>query len=80
MYCIIMVIGKDMVEYCPKCNAQLPPGLQKCPICGNKLPGKSNDEFTTKDIFSLSSTILGIVLVPLLVIIGVVLLIIFLFK
>jgi uncharacterized membrane protein YvbJ len=75
-----MDIGKDMVEYCPKCNAQLPPGLQKCPICGHKFPGNSDDEFTTKDIFSLSSTILGIVLVPLLIIIGVVLLIIFLFK
>jgi hypothetical protein len=69
-----------MVEYCPKCNAQLPPGLQKCPICGHKLPGKSSDEFTLKDIFSLTASVLGIVLVPLLIIIGIVLLIILLIK
>ena len=67
-----------MVEYCPKCNAQLPPGLEKCPICGQKLGGKSNDEFTFKDIFSLTTSVLGIVLVPLFIIIGIVLLIIFL--
>jgi len=73
-------MDKSMVEYCPKCNAQLPPGLQKCPICGHKLRGKLNDEFTLKDIFSLTASILGIVLVPLLIIIGIVLLIILLIK
>jgi len=71
---------KTMVQYCPKCNAQLPPGLQKCPICGHKLRGNSTDEFTLKDIFSLTASILGIVLVPLLIIIGIVLLIILLIK
>jgi len=44
------------------------------------LPAKSNDEFTLKDIFSLTASILGIVLVPLLIIIGIVLLIILLIK
>jgi hypothetical protein len=69
-----------MVQYCPKCNAQLPPGLPKCPICGHKLSAKSDDEFTFKDIFSLTTSILGIVFVPLLIIIGIVLLIILLIK
>jgi uncharacterized membrane protein YvbJ len=65
-----------MVEYCPKCNAQLPPGLEKCPICGHRMGSKAKDEFTLRDVIWLSGTILGIVLVPLLIIIGIVLLII----
>jgi uncharacterized membrane protein YvbJ len=67
-----------LVEYCPKCNAQLPPGLEKCPICGHHLGNKSKDEYSFKDIVSLSLTILGFVLVPILIIIGIVLLIIWL--
>jgi ribosomal protein L40E len=66
-----------MVEYCPKCNAQLPPGLEKCPNCGHRLRSKRPDEYTLKDILWLSLTILGIILIPLLIIIGVVWLIIY---
>jgi len=65
-----------MVEYCPKCNAQLPPGLEKCPVCGQRLRSKSKDEYTCRDIASLSLTTLGIVLVPILIVIGIVWLII----
>ncbi|OGO65586.1 MAG: hypothetical protein A2030_02255 [Chloroflexi bacterium RBG_19FT_COMBO_50_10] len=61
-----------MVEYCPKCNAQLPPGLQKCPACGHRLRSKSMDEYTLKDIFWLTAAILGIVLLPVLILIGIV--------
>jgi ribosomal protein L40E len=61
-----------MVEYCPKCNAQLPPGLEKCPNCGYRLRSKRPDEYTLKDILWLSFTILGIILIPLLIIIGIV--------
>jgi len=61
-----------MVEWCPKCNAQLPPGLEKCPRCGHKLGDSSKDEYTLHDILSLSATILGIVLLPLLIIIGII--------
>jgi ribosomal protein L40E len=60
-----------MVEYCPKCNAQLPPGLEKCPNCGHRFRPKDKDEYTLKDIISLSITILGIVLLPVLIIIGI---------
>jgi len=74
------MVDKIVVEYCPKCNAQLPPGLQKCPICGHHLSSKAKDEYTLKDIFSLTSVILGIVLVPLLIMIGIVLLLILLIK
>jgi hypothetical protein len=67
-----------MVEYCPKCNAQLPPGLEKCPVCGHRMGSLSKDGFTFRDMIWLTGTILGIVLVPLLIIIGIVLLIILL--
>lgn len=63
---------KNLVEYCPKCNAQLPPGLQKCPNCGHRLRSKSMDEYTLKDIFWLTAAILGIVLLPVLILIGIV--------
>jgi len=65
-----------MVEFCPKCNAQLPPGLEICPNCGHRLRSKNQDEYTLRDIFSLSMTTLGIVLLPVLIIIGIVWLII----
>jgi ribosomal protein L40E len=67
-----------LVQYCPKCNAQLPPGLEKCPVCGHRLDSKSNEDVGAKDIIWLSLTILGYVLVPLLIIIGIVFLIIWL--
>jgi hypothetical protein len=67
-----------MVQYCPKCNAQLPPGLEKCPVCNHRLSSKSADEFSFRDILSLTATILGYVLLPLLIIIGIVVLIIWL--
>ena len=60
-----------MVVWCPKCNAQLPPGLDKCPRCGHKLGGTS-DEYSLRDILWLSATILGMVLLPLLIIIGII--------
>jgi ribosomal protein L40E len=69
---------KIVVEYCPKCNAQLPPGLEKCPVCGHRMRSKAKDEFTFRDILWLTATILGFVLFPMLVIIGIVLLIIWL--
>ena len=56
-----------MVEWCPKCHAQLPPGLDKCPRCGKRLRKKNPDEYTARDIFWLSATTLGFILVPLLV-------------
>ncbi len=65
-----------MVEYCPKCNAQLPPGLEKCPICGHRFRSKRSDEYTLRDIFWLTAAILGIVLLPVLIVIGIVWLIV----
>ena len=65
-----------MVEYCPKCSAQMPPGLEKCPRCGKRLRQKNKDEYTFRDILWLTFTTLGIVLLPVLVLIGIVWLII----
>jgi len=65
-----------MVEFCPKCNAQLPPGLEKCPNCGHFLRSKDKDEYSLRDIFSLSFSTLGIVLLTVLIDIGIVWLII----
>jgi hypothetical protein len=69
-----------MVEYCPKCNAQLPPGLEKCPRCGKRLHSNSGDQYSGRDIFWLSATTLGIVLIPLIIIIGIGLLCVYLAK
>ncbi len=61
-----------MLEYCPKCGAQLPPGLEKCPSCGHRLHSKSRDEYDLRDIARLTCSTLGIVLVPVLIGIGIV--------
>jgi hypothetical protein len=45
----------------------LPPGLEKCPNCGKKLRSKNSDEWTLGDIFSLSATVLGFALIPLVI-------------
>jgi ribosomal protein L40E len=73
-------MNSSVVEYCPKCHAQLPPGLEECPMCGQRLQTKSKDEFNFKDIINFSCAILGIILVPLLIIIGIVWVIILLIK
>ncbi len=62
----------SMVEYCPKCGMQLPPGLEKCPNCGQRLRRKNKDEYTAHDIVWLTCSTLGIVLVPVLILIGIV--------
>jgi len=69
-----------MVEYCPRCNAQLPPGLEKCPRCGKRLHSKNGEEYTARDIIWLSISTLGIVLIPMLIIIGIAALCIYLTK
>jgi ribosomal protein L40E len=69
-------MDNTLVEFCPKCNAQLPPGLEKCPNCGHRLRSKGKGEFSLRDIFWMSVSVLGIVLLPVLIVIGVVWLII----
>jgi zinc-ribbon domain len=61
-----------MVEYCPKCNAQLPPGMEKCPNCGQRLRTGSSDEYTWRDILGISMVVLLVVLVPVLLVIGII--------
>ena len=58
-----------MVEWCPKCNAMLTPGTLKCPRCGKRLRKKNGEEYTAADIFWLSFTTLGFVLIPIVIII-----------
>ena len=58
-----------MVEWCPKCNAMLTPGTQKCPRCGKRLRKKNGEEYTAADIFWLSFTTLGLVMIPIVIII-----------
>ncbi len=65
-----------MVEYCPKCGAQLPPGLEKCPGCGHRLRRKRRDDYTLRDIARLTCFTLLIVLVPVLSGVGLIWLII----
>ncbi len=65
-----------MVEYCPKCRAQLPPGLEKCPNCGYRLRRKGRGDYTLRDIAWLACSTLLIVLVPVLIGVGLIWLII----
>lgn len=59
-----------MPEWCPKCHAMLPPGLEKCPQCGTKLKSKqkisssSGIDLSNKDIFWYSVYIIGIGMIP----------------
>ena len=57
------------VDWCPKCGAMLPPGTLKCPRCGKRLRKKDNGEYSARDIFWLSATTLGFVLIPILIIV-----------
>jgi uncharacterized membrane protein YvbJ len=63
-----------MVDWCSKCGAMLTPGTQKCPRCGKRLRKKDGSEYTAQDIFWLSATTLGFVLIPVGIIIVVALL------
>jgi len=56
----------------------LTPGTIKCPRCGQRLRLKDNSELSIRDIFWLTATTLGYVLIPLVVIIVVAVLCIFL--
>lgn len=68
-----------MPEWCPKCHAMLPSGLETCPACGARLPTAaptkiasitSNEDTPAiggKDIAWLSAYIIGIALVPILI-------------
>lgn len=60
-----------MPEWCPKCNAMLPEGLEKCPRCGKKLPSKKDSKYTWKDIFSISVYVLIILLIPVILVISI---------
>ncbi len=46
----------------------LPPGLKQCPQCGKKLhPKKNPDEWSLRDIFWVSATVIGYTLIPILI-------------
>ncbi len=60
-----------MVEWCPKCNAMLTPGLEVCPKCGKQLGNGGDQEVTAHEIFSYSLVFLAIALVPILVVLAI---------
>ena len=57
-------------QFCPKCNAMLPPHLVECPRCGQNLAEPSVD-ISAKEVFQLTGAVLLLALIPLVVIIGV---------
>ncbi len=61
-----------MVEWCSKCRAMLPPGSNRCPRCRQKIRSSSKIEtdITPQDILKLSVYVLGIVLIPVVLAIG----------
>ena len=70
-----------VVDWCPKCSAQLPPGLEECPRCGKKL-GKKNEEENPKalnreDIFNITLTVMAYAAIPLVIILIVALICVF---
>jgi len=69
-----------MPEWCPKCNAMLPPGSRKCPVCGAKLPSSPGDQTSNKEIFWFSAYIIGLALIPLLIALGIGILCILFFR
>jgi uncharacterized paraquat-inducible protein A len=56
-----------MPEWCPQCNAMLPPGSKECPRCGAKLDGEGEQDVGNKEVFWLSAYTIGIVLIPLII-------------
>ena len=58
-----------MVDWCPKCGAMLTPGTQQCPRCGKRLRKKDGSDYTAQDIFWLSATTLGFLLIPVAIVI-----------
>ena len=54
-----------MVNWCPKCGAMLSPDAQRCPRCGKRLRKQNGSDYTARDIFWLSATTLGFILIPL---------------
>jgi hypothetical protein len=56
-----------MTQWCPKCNAMLPPNLKKCPRCGKKLP-KENSGTTMEDIANITLAVFALIIIPLVII------------
>ena len=42
-----------MPDFCPKCNAMLPPGLEECPRCGKLLADEDKAALNKEDIFKI---------------------------
>ncbi len=60
-----------MPDWCPKCNAMLPPGLEECPRCGKKLSGTGEKPraLENQDIANITLVVLGFAAIPIVVII-----------
>ena len=57
-----------MPVWCPKCNAMLAEGLDKCPRCGAQLaPPEKEGEIGRKDVAWISAYTIGILLIPLVI-------------
>ena len=68
-----------MPVWCPKCNAMLNEGLEKCPICGSRLPaaGKapasqaaSDRPIDAADGVQITLFLLGFLLIPVIILIA----------
>lgn len=57
-------------QFCPNCNAMLPPHLEECPRCGTDLTSP-NANLSFRDIFQLTGMVVLIAIVPFVILIGV---------
>ena len=52
-------------QFCPGCNAMLPPHLTECPRCGDDLLKPGGGSITGKEIFQITGVVLLMAIVPL---------------
>ncbi len=57
-----------MPVWCPKCNAILPDGTKKCPVCGAKISGSNNpSELSREETRAIFIYIMGIAAIPIVI-------------
>jgi uncharacterized paraquat-inducible protein A len=63
-------VDRPTHQWCPECNAMLPPHLEECPRCQTNLKtGGKGREF--REILQITLTIVGVSIIPFIIIIAI---------